>query len=66
MSVYADLDPIISKWANALSSELFTEWAGEPARAIYTHGDPPFEAFQIRSSNRLRRPRRSPRTPLRS
>jgi hypothetical protein len=44
---YADLDPTISKWVEATSSTLFTEWAGEPSRYFHLSGDPPFECFQI-------------------
>lgn len=47
MTGYAGIDPIIEKWVAAAGATLFTEWAGAPTRAFYTHGDPPFECFQI-------------------
>ena len=47
MTDYADLDPTISKWVEATSSTLFTEWAGEPSRYFHLPGKPPFECFQI-------------------
>jgi len=50
MSTYDAVDPLIEKWVSALGSKLFTEWAGEPARFFYIHGDPPFEVFRINIS----------------
>ena len=47
MTDYADLDPTISKWVEATSSILFTEWAGEPSRYFHIPGQPPFECYQI-------------------
>ena len=47
MTDYADLDPTISKWAEATSSILFTKWTGEPSRYFHLPGEPPFECFQI-------------------
>jgi hypothetical protein len=47
VTAYADLDPTISKWVEATSSTLFTEWAGEPSRYFHLPGEPPFECFQI-------------------
>ena len=47
MNPYADIDDIIAARVKLSGSEIFTEWAGEPARFFHLSGDPPFDHFQI-------------------
>jgi hypothetical protein len=47
MTAFADLDPVINKWVEAAGSQLFDEWAGQPARFFHVPGERPFECFQI-------------------
>ena len=48
MSGYAEVDPILSEWAQATGSHLITYEEGSPDRLLIIWGEPPYEIFDVR------------------